>query len=220
MLAGVSRVHVLETLRAQDRPITVADVAGRVGLHSNTVRLHLDHLVDAGLATRKPEERGRPGRPRLVYAATSPEPDGYRLLAEVLAGGLGETAVEPEKTATEVGRGWGRALARGAGSPPGDGGRTDEAATAQVVSLLDDIGFAPHPTDTGTTIELHRCPFLQVAEKHSEVVCSIHLGLMQGAFTELGAAVQTTRLEPFAVPGLCLAQLDRTEPASKERKPE
>src|SRR5680860_116471 len=69
VLAGVSRVQVLEVLRAQTAPLAVVVVADRVGLHPNTVRLHLDQLVEAGLVAREPEPRDRPGRPRLVYVA-------------------------------------------------------------------------------------------------------------------------------------------------------
>lgn len=42
---------MLEVLRADGFPLDIAEIATRVGLHPNTVRLHLDHLVDAGLAT-------------------------------------------------------------------------------------------------------------------------------------------------------------------------
>jgi predicted ArsR family transcriptional regulator len=46
-----------------------------------------------------------------------------------------------------------------------------------------------------------------VAEKHTDVVCAIHLGLMQGALEELRAPVETTSLEPFVTPRLCVAHL-------------
>ena len=56
-------------------------------------------------------------------------------------------------------------------------------------------------------IRLRHCPFLELAEGYDQVVCAIHLGLMQGALTGLGAPVTATRLEPFAEPGACLAHL-------------
>jgi predicted ArsR family transcriptional regulator len=61
-------------------------------------------------------------------------------------------------------------------------------------------------------------PFLELAEGYDQVVCAIHLGLMQGALTGLGAPVTATRLEPFAEPGACLAHLQPVpaEPASLE----
>ena len=50
-------------------------------------------------------------------------------------------------------------------------------------------------------IRLRHCPFLELAEGYDQLVCAIHLGLMQGALSGLGAPVTASRLEPFAEPG-------------------
>lgn len=177
VLSGVSWVQALEVLRAQAAPLTVADVADRVGLHPNTVRLHLDQLVDAGLVAREAEPRDRPGRPRLVYAATSTTGgsdrgdhdgggrDGYRLLAEILASHFEGTAEHAAAEATAAGRSWGRMLSvqpKPASTPVSAGQATDH-----LVQLLDELGFAPRSTGPTDPIKLRRCPFRQVAEKHS-----------------------------------------------------
>ena len=215
VLAGVSRVQVLEVLRAQTAPLAVVVVADRVGLHPNTVRLHLDQLVEAGLVAREPEPRDRPGRPRLVYVATpstgGPDGgdhegagrDGYRLLAEILASHLEGTTSHGAAEATAAGRSWGRMVSAEPTSTP----VSARQATDHLVQLLDELGFAPRTTGPTDPIELHRCPFRQVAEKHSPVVCGVHLGLMQGALDELASPVRATGLEPFVTPGLCLAHL-------------
>ena len=39
------------------------------------------------------------------------------------------------------------------------------------------------------------------------MVCAIHLGLLQGALTQLGATPTTVRLVPFVKPHLCLVYL-------------
>ena len=54
---GESRARVLDLLRASGGPLRAQDVAGQAGLHPNTARFHLDALVEAGLATRKPQPR-------------------------------------------------------------------------------------------------------------------------------------------------------------------
>jgi predicted ArsR family transcriptional regulator len=51
------------------------------------------------------------------------------------------------------------------------------------------------------------CPFREVAENHQDVVCQLHLGLMQGALARMRAPVTADRLEPFAEPSLCIAYL-------------
>jgi predicted ArsR family transcriptional regulator len=212
-------VRVLEFLRAQGAALPAPEVADRVGLHPNTVRLHLDQLADAGLVTREREPRRGPGRPRLLFAAVppdappaaadpAPQEDGYRVLAGLLAGRLErEAGADAAGEARAAGRDWARTLAPTAGlAAPG----TPAEARRRVVQVLDGLGFAPVDTGPEHPIELHRCPFRQVAEEHSLVVCGVHLGLMQGVLDDVAAPVRAARLEPFVAPGVCLAHLEST----------
>jgi len=216
-LAGVSRVRVLEFLRARGAAATAPEVADQVGLHPNTVRLHLDHLAEAGLVARVAEPRTGPGRPRLLYSASAPSPalappqpdgapeDGYQVLAGILAGHLEGSSPHAAAEAADAGRAWARSLT-GREPAPERGAVTDAEATARVVQVLDDLGFQPSLAGGGV-VDLHRCPFQQVAEQHSQVVCGVHLGLMQGVLDELAAPLRAARLEPFVAPGLCRAHL-------------
>src|SRR6185312_4264727 len=106
--------------------------------------------------------------------------------------------------AATAGRAWGRTLIG-----PREG-RDPAAATDDLVRLMDRLGFAPAQPHAGGPVELHRCPFGEVAERHSGVVCGVHLGLMQGALEALGAPLEATRMEPFVTPDLCLAHLTPT----------
>jgi len=212
-LAGPSRVRLLVLLREHGRPVTVTDVTAQVDLHPNTVRLHLEQLARAGLVTRGFGKPQGPGRPPVVYTAAAQEPDargdGYENLADILAGRLagrlGGASAQSQAGSAAAGREWGSTWAHDAvaGSPPAPG-----QALERVVGLLDDLGFAPRKAEDGRTIELHRCPFLQVARRYPEVVCAVHLGLLQGALAELRAPVRATRLEPFVSPSVCLAWLE------------
>lgn len=223
LLSGQSRVRVLEVLRGERTPLSVAELAAQVDLHPNTIRLHLDQLVEADLASRAQENRGRPGRPRWVYtavaalpardtgaASTQPEYEEsrYKILAEVLVNHLEHASPEPAAEATTAGRAWGRAMSQETSVPP-----TVQQATIDLAELLDDLGFAPRTTGPGQTIELHRCPFRHLAEEHLPVVCGVHLGLMQGALAKRGAPMRARGLEPFVTPQLCLAHFDTKEPS-------
>jgi predicted ArsR family transcriptional regulator len=77
--------------------------------------------------------------------------------------------------------------------------------------MLDGLDFAPEPVADGNgsadRIRLRHCPFLELVEPHRDLVCPLHLGLMQGALDELGAPVTVTGLEPFAEATACLAYL-------------
>jgi predicted ArsR family transcriptional regulator len=210
VLAGTSRVRILELLRARGAALTAPEVAAQVGLHPNTVRMHLDQLAEAGLVTCARERRTGPGRPRLLFtaaAAAAPGPDraeedGYRMLAGLLAGHLERAGERSAADVADAGREWARAFPVPAGPAP-----TAAEATERVVQVLDELGFAPRVPVPGGPVELHRCPFQQVAERHSRIVCGVHLGLMQGLLDDLAAPVHAARLEPFVAPGLCLAHL-------------
>jgi len=220
VLSGASRVAVLEVIRA-DGPLDVQAIATKVALHPNTVRSHLDQLIKAGLVESSVSSRATPGRPRLSFAAppgTTPGPeDSYRTLAGILAAAIGASASEPGAAAADIGERWGQDAARAAGDvadPLDETGVLD-----RLVGLLDDIGFAPTvgaahegkdaglAVNSSTVIELHRCPFAEVAREHRDVVCGVHLGLLRGALGELHASRTAVRLEPFVRPDLCLATL-------------
>lgn len=210
MLHGASRAHVLETLRTAGGPLSVTELAARVGLHPNTVRWHLDQLVRAGWVTHRNESTSSRGRPHVLYTARTDahrddENAGYRLLADILAGYLADTDPDPAAAAADAGRAWGRYLT---GRPAPFTRLSPAAVQARVVELLDELGFAPEPDRGSGSVTLRACPFREVAEAHPEVACAVHLGLMQGALAELGVPAESARLEPFVTPRRCRAHLD------------
>ncbi len=212
VLLGDSRCTVLNVIRASG-PMGVREVAAQTGLHPNTVRFHLDGLVEAGLAERAVEERARPGRPRTLYRAPA---DGhgtrsYRLLAQILTSLIAGTMPDPSASAREAGRAWGRYLTE----RPAPFERIDaDTALDRLADLLADIGFVSRtePTSEGTLIRLLHCPFREVAEEHREIICPLHLGLIQGALAEMDAPLGADRLEPFVEPNLCLAHISPEAP--------
>src|SRR5215469_5274188 len=214
---GRSRARVLDVLRAAGSPLGVLQVADRTGLHPNTARFHLDGLAEAGLARRAPQARSAPGRPSIIYAATG-GPAGerrYRLLAQMLTSLITGMLPQPERAAAEAGREWGAYLTEP--SPPYRRPGAGEAIE-KLAAIMAELGFAPQTEADGPQyrLRLHECPFLEVARQHQDVVCPLHLGLMQGALAQMRAPVSATRLEPFAEPSVCVAHL---RPASS-RVPE
>jgi len=214
VLASISRVAVLETLRASGGPLGVRELAERMSLHNNTVRKHLDLLVENGFATRLRDAVARRGRPRYVYAAapeSSPaetQLSNYRLLASVFAAFLHD-ADDPQATAEEAGRRFGARSLDLAGAAP-------SAALERVVRMLDEIGFQPEPAAGGSEIRLRHCPFHELARDRQDVVCGIHLGLIRGALQQLGAPEEALRLVPFVTPTLCVVEIGRRPPGWAE----
>lgn len=212
-LSSPVRARLVDLLRADDRPWAVQELAGRLDLHANTVRAHLAVLEEAGLVSAEPETRSRPGRPRHLFratdaAATASRDGEHRLLAQILASYLAGTADDPSAAAEEAGTAWGRHLV----DPPDPFQQLPPSeAIDRLVDLLEAHGFAPELDDAEPEtprVLLRRCPFLDTAREHPEVVCAVHLGLMRGALDALGVEVVARDLQPFVQPDLCVSHLE------------
>jgi predicted ArsR family transcriptional regulator len=211
------RRSVLRILTDATTPLSIVDIAGRLDIHPNTVRFHLDTLVKNGQVKRVEVDRRVPGRPpQLFEAVRQMDPNGprhYRLLAEVLALDLATTP-DSDVRAVEAGRAWGRHKLSSSRRHEAMGSPTE--SVTRLVTLLDDMGFAPERREDqgGEQIGLRNCPFLELASTEPQIVCRIHLGLMQGAMDGWQSPVAVDRLSPFVEPDLCVAHLTRTKPAS------
>jgi predicted ArsR family transcriptional regulator len=204
---------VLRLVRDAGGPMAIAEIAERLGIHVNTARFHLESLVSSGQVERTTAEPGSPGRPpQLFRAVRGMDPTGVRyfqVLAEVLAEALA-TDPDPSGRVLQAGRLWGRHQA----DAVTDATETDEAtgpvdAVERLMRLLDELGFAPERAAGGDPprIGLRHCPFLELAVSRSDVVCPVHLGVMQGAMQSWASPITVDRLDPFAEPDLCVAHL-------------
>lgn len=215
-LSVAARVRLLDVLRASDRPLDARELARECGLHVSTVRFHLKVLSEAALVWSQSEIPRTRGRPRLLYAPASvggaagdtgaPAPTGYQMLATVLAQHWAETPAERTQRAERAG--WAVAKEQGF-TPQPSSIKTVRESVAPVSGLFAELGFEPELVQDGAglQIRLHACPFRSVAQRHPEVVCSMHLGLLRGALAGLGASVSATHLRPFVEPSLCVAHL-------------
>jgi predicted ArsR family transcriptional regulator len=210
--ASGRRPQVLRILKGTPGPLSINDIADRLGVHPNTVRFHLDRLMESGQVERVETDRHTTGRPPLLFRPVrGMDPTGprhYRLLAELLMQSL---AGDPDRSARalELGRAWGRRQHSEPGVGAAAGAEGSDEAVARLMGLLDEIDFAPEKRqDKGLLqIGLRHCPFLELAEARPEIICPVHLGLMQGALEAWKAPVTVDRLDPFVEPDLCLAHL-------------
>lgn len=209
-LASRVRRDVLEFLLAADAPVNASQVATQIGLHVTTARFHLEQLENAKLIRRQVGREGRRGRPPVTYVAgpRARERDANHQLALVLADALAGDPDGGKARGIDAGRQWGEATI----SELGDGnGNLEE----QLIRVLDRLGFDPQAgtvavdgsvaiDGSDAVVKLLSCPFRDIASKHRDVVCSIHLGLLHGAANRLGRSSSDVGLVPFAEPELCL----------------
>jgi len=206
------RELLFDMLRDSPQPRSVVGLADELGVHVNTVRFHLDVLQRAGRVEQVLADTTGPGRPPALFRAVrrmDPSgPTNYQLLARILARHLASTSPDPAADATELGRDWGPQLL---GPAVTARRRRRGEALGELTHLLDNLGFAPEPVagPRAATVRLRHCPFLDLVtgDGCGAVVCSLHLGLMQGALASLRGPVTVDRLDPFAEPDLCVAHL-------------
>ncbi len=201
------RRRLLELLRSGEAPRDAHELAAATGLHVTTVRFHLDLLRRAGLVSGRSQPRATVGRPRTVYSPVSrAAPDGYPTLTRLLAAHLADTPEARAARAERAGMAWAAELMTDANRPSEVGA---EQAARAVTALFAEMGFDPELVndEASRQMRLRACPFRAAARASPEVVCSVHLGLLRGILSQLGAPPTSTRLLPFVEPELCVAHL-------------
>jgi predicted ArsR family transcriptional regulator len=183
-LGDETRFSMYRELASSTRGCSAQELADSLGLHANTVRLHLDRLREAGLVDVEPVHRGTVGRPTHVYslAPGAPglgfDPPSYTLLAGLLAA-LAERVGADGEEATQIGRAWGAEA----------GKRTRSRSCVKALSAeMSRLGFDP-TTETSATdadIAFMHCPFRELAEAYPELVCNLHRGISEGIVQEVG----------------------------------
>ncbi|MFJ1706445.1 helix-turn-helix transcriptional regulator [Kitasatospora sp. NPDC088346] len=198
-LAAPARRVLLAALTEAAEPLDSRSLTALTGQHVTTVRHHLTALVEAGLVrVHRDESAAGRGRPRLLYTAVPAREQlaAYQELVEVLALGYGTDPGARSERAERAGRAW------GAAARPQD----EVPLVARVMAEAERWGFQPELRAGGTEVALHGCPFLRNAERHPEVVCGVHQGLLD-ALAERAGVPGALRLHPFAGPRVCTVSL-------------
>lgn len=200
---------ILQLLRSSTEPRSIASMADEMAVHPNTIRFHLDTLVRAGLVEQLVGETAGPGRPPVLFRASHrmdpAGPTNYQLLAKILSSYLASSTDDPNASAAQLGRSWGPSLV----DHRPRRALSKNQSVAELTDVLADLGFRPEPPPDRrvTEIRLRHCPFHEVVQTHGEMICAVHLGLMQGALAAMQAPVTVDHLDPFVEPDLCVAHL-------------
>ncbi|MGZ4167779.1 MAG: helix-turn-helix transcriptional regulator [Solirubrobacteraceae bacterium] len=192
-LAQPTRARLFALLVELKRAAGTPELAARLGLHPNGVRLHLERLQRAGLVARAQVRAGR-GRPADVWmVAPGARPGGRaprayrdlgRWLARAMTGrGTGPAALE------RSGRAIGRELAPADAAPGTDA--VEEALAA--------LGFAPTLRERSgdrLTVCLGNCPYRDVVRENPPAICALHKGITRGLIDVLAPGVTLSAFVP------------------------
>ena len=193
VLAQPTRARLFALLGELKRPAGTVELAERLKLHPNGIRIHLERMEQAGLVERARirRQRGRPPDAWRIAPQAQPggsAPDAYRDLGRWLArafraGARGTSGIEA------TGREIGRELA------PGDAAATVEALETSLTAL----GF--QPTVAGrdgdrTTFCLGNCPYRDAVSENQPAICALHRGITRGLLDVLEPRAQLTAFVP------------------------
>jgi predicted ArsR family transcriptional regulator len=215
VLADSSRYAIYQEVAAAGEPMSTVEIAERLDLHPNTVRLHLEKMRDAGLLEAFSDRHGAVGRPQHRWSVGSHapslgvEPSGFRVLAHLLAEVAAQPSGDPDRAAA-VGRR--RGLERTGERPGAAANRASEgpgaACVRAVVDELGDLGFDPALEDGASVgdpdfsigLAFTKCPFRELAVLYPDLVCELHRGLTEGVLAGVAASQPglQARVESFA----------------------
>lgn len=189
-LGDNTRYAIYLELARSPAPLSTAEIASTLGLHVNTVRPHLERMREVGLLDVTVEARRGVGRPQHLYAIApdSPslglEPPAFPMLAGLLVR-VCEAAGAGMDEAVEVGH------EHGLSEGQRRAGHVD--CISALMEWQAQQGFDPERVDDelGCVVAFGNCPYGDVARQHSELVCAIHAGLIEGLVEAVGGAEVT-----------------------------
>lgn len=201
LLSHPARLTIVDAL--SERPRGISELAEIAEIHPNTVRSHLDRLLEAGLLEVESQRRGTRGRPtkqyRLRQPLEAPDPQ-VELLIEAFVSLVRRTRPDSAAAlAAEEGLRVGQVVGRRFAP-------SEAATSAWLLDLLEHFSFAPRlrHDDGHLQVDLRGCPFWGgSAEQDGEVVCSFHRGVLQGAAQAAGWDPGSVALHPFVEPRCC-----------------
>lgn len=205
-LADDTRYRLYRYVGLAGRPVSVREMSRRMSLHPNTLRPHLRRLEEAGLIAREIRKTATVGRPQTLYRVREPEGEDrrdYRLLAEMLCGVV--RGKRQMAQAQELARQWGSYLVAQGGPKPGVR-LPDRRNLAILQEAMARAGFDPRfrrEGDSAIEVTLRHCPFRDLADDYRELVCTLHLGLLEGMTAGLKPPLAIRHFQPFAERGIC-----------------
>ncbi len=190
-ISSFSRVRILYLIQARPER-SIVELREATGLHPNTVREHLQRLIEGGYVIPTIERRATRGRPRTLYSAATGAPEA-------------SSPVARDKVSAAARRGdlMRRLL-------PSAASELDTDATYQMDALvehLEESGFEPVVDSDALTIDLTPCPHAAALPEHRSTLCAVHLGLMQGVLGEAGGPLSTGGVRETCRPEECTVQL-------------
>ena len=193
-ISSYSRVRILHLV--QQRPErTIGELSEATGLHANTVREHLQRLIEGGYVIQTTEHRTTRGRPRTLYSAATGTPDASSPIAR-------------EKVAEAARRG--DVMRRILAEPDSALGREATYQLDALVEHLEESGFEPIVDESRMTVELTPCPHAASSPERPPMLGRGALGPLRGVLTQARRPSAAESVQAARRPEECTVQLRLT----------
>jgi predicted ArsR family transcriptional regulator len=208
-LAEPTRRAVYEHVAAAGDWVSRDEAADALAIERATAAHHLDRLAGDGLLDvdfqrRSGKQGPGAGRPAKVYRRArrdfdvSLPPREYQLAGRLLADAVERSrhdGTDVVAALEDAARGHGHHVAQEVRSRV-RGARGQPACRRAILETLAEHGYEPRSERDGTVL-MQNCPFHDLAQVHTELVCGMNLALVQAAVDDLGDdAGYEAHLEP------------------------
>ncbi|WML45297.1 helix-turn-helix domain-containing protein [Neobacillus sp. PS3-40] len=207
VLSDPTRYYIYQYITKRHQEVTVQEVADNFSIHPNVARLHLSKLEDVNMLASETKKTGKGGRPSRLYRLSDdviqlhfPFRD-YMLLSKVAIQTMLSLGEDGKKALYLTGKRFGIELVEQEMSRKSLQGQ--ELEFDQKLTILKAAatlaGFYPEFETNGDKSKIYfqifNCPFKEVAQDHTDAVCSMHYQFLKGMFEALFNSVELVESE-------------------------
>ena len=207
VLSDPTRYYIYQYITKRHQEVTVQEVADNFNIHPNVARLHLSKLEDVNMLASETKKTGKGGRPSRLYRLSDdviqlhfPFRD-YMLLSKVAIQTMLSLGEDGKKALYLTGKRFGAELIEQEMSKKSlqNGELEFEQKMVLLKSAATLAGFYPEFETNGDRTKIYfqifNCPFKEVAQDHTEAVCSMHRQFLKGMFEALFDSVELIESE-------------------------
>lgn len=230
-LTGLSAAqHTLLTeVSSHATPLTITELAERMGLHPNSVRESMAVLVEQGLVARRRQPTLGRGRPSWTYESIAPTQTAalsreFADMTTAVADHLSSSVPDPRGAAHDIGARWGRRMldtlpAAGTAQTSAEDRSRPEVHASTIRLFMSSLGYQALADDEAARLTLYQCPLRAEGSVPSPLVCEMHRGMLDEVLGALSDGTVGASLTPFAGPDYCTVELAAVTPPDQADEP-
>lgn len=206
VLSDPTRYYIYQYITKRHKDVTVQEIADNFDIHPNVARLHLSKLEDVNMLISETKKTGKGGRPSRLYRLSDdviqlnfPFRD-YQLLSKIAIESFISLGEEGKKALYNTGKRFGSEMIE---QEISRNQNTENFTFEQKLTLIRNAatmaGFYPefeaNEDFTKIYFQIFNCPFKELAQEHTETVCTTHYEFLKGMFEALFDTVELIEKE-------------------------